>query len=471
MKTVPPDVLADRYASTAMVTTWSSSRKVLLERQLWIAALKAERDLGLTVPKGAIETYERVIDEIDLDAIVAREFVLRQDVKARIEEFNARAGGLELIHEGFTSRDLTDNVEQLQLLESMQLIRDRTVAILKRLADRATEYALIDMCGRTHNVPAQTVTLGKRFANIAEEMLVAFDRLEHLITRYPLRGIKGATGTQQDMAHLLGSNEKALQLEERIREYLGFSAVLESVGQVYPRSLDFEVVSVFTQLASAPANLAKMIRLMAGHELAHEGFGAEQTGSTAMPHKMNSRTCERINGLLIVLGGYLAMTRGLLGDQWYEGDVSCSVVRRVALPGACFTLDGLYEAAMTVLDEMEVFPTMIEQEFLRYLPFLSTTRLLMVTIKKGMGREAAHKIIKKHAVAAVGAMRKGSANTFVERLAADGEFPLDQQTIEEAMANPDHGLAPEQVRRVSRKIAAITEKYPRAAAYTPEPIR
>jgi len=466
-KIVLPDVLAERYASTPMVAIWEPMHKVRIERLLWIATLKAQRNLGLVVPEGAVEAYEHVIDIVDLKAIANREVKLRQDVKARIEEFNGLAG-FECIHEGFTSRDLTDNIEEFQILESLKLIRDRTVAVLARLAHHARTYALLDICGRTHNMPAQTVTLGKRFANYAQELLVAFDRLENLIARYPLRGIKGATGTQQDMVDLLGSAERVLELEERIREHLGFSTTLDSVGQVYPRSLDFEVVSTLVQLASAPANLAVMIRLVAGHQLLHEGFGAHQTGSTAMPHKMNSRTCERICGLLDVLGGYLEMTRSLCGKQWLEGDVSCSVVRRVALPDSFFATDGLCEATMTVLDEMEVFPAMIENELQRHLPFLSSTRLLMAAVRTGMGRETAHAIIKKHAIAA---LKEGTPWSFVAWLASDPEFPLSADSIRDATTHPNHGLAPQQVEKICEKIEKILAQYPEAAPYKPEQLR
>lgn len=187
-----------------------------------------------------------------------------------------------------------------------------------------------------------------------------------------------------------------------------------------------------------------------------------------MPHKMNTRTRERVDGFIAVLGGFLDMTQRLLGDQWNEGDVSCSVVRRVALPGACFALDGLYEAIMTVLDEMEVFPAAIKQELRRYLPFLSSTRLLMAAVKQGMGRETAHRVIKHHALAAV---RAGTPETFIERLTSDAGFLPNREIVEKAVLHPDHGLAPQQVQRVCNRIMEITAKYHEAAAYAPEPIR
>ena len=464
------DVLADRYASTPMVAIWSPTGKVRKERELWVAVLKAQQELGLPIPSEAILAYELAIGDIDLNSIKKREAITRHDVKARIEEFNALSG-YELIHQGFTSRDITDPVEQLQIFESMQLVRDRTVALLNRLAIKAAEYSALDICGRSHNVPGQTTTLGKRFSNCAEEIINAFNSLEGLIQNYQFRGVKGAMGTQQDMADLLGDNNKVFPMESKIKNHLGLPHVLTSVGQVYPRSMDFEVLALLAQLASGPGNLAKSIRLMAGHGLLHEGFGKDQSGSTAMPHKVNSRTCERINSLGNVLGGFLDMTKGLLGDQWLEGDVSCSVVHRVALPGAFFAIDGILESTMTVLDEMQIFPGMIKRELEYYLPFLSTTRILVALVKHGVGRETAHTLIKKHAMESMDEIRNGGNNTFLNRLLGDPSFPLSRDELSVLTSTPNHGLAEIQVRSVCGDIEGIVNLYPEAANYNPEPIR
>jgi adenylosuccinate lyase len=240
---VIPNVLAARYASADLVAVWSPEEKVRAERRLWLAVLEAQRDLGVPVPDGAIDAYRRVLDQVDLSSIAARERVTRHDVKARIEEFSALAG-FEAIHQGMTSRDLTENVEQLQIRSSLLLIRDRIVAALARLAARAVEYDATVMVGRSHNVPAQATTLGKRFASAAEELFIAYERLDELIARYPLRGIKGPVGTAADQLDLLGGDPgKVAELEQAVARHLGFSRVLASVGQVYPRSLDFDVLS------------------------------------------------------------------------------------------------------------------------------------------------------------------------------------------------------------------------------------
>src|SRR5690606_19818509 len=301
-----------------------------------------------------------------------RERVTRHDVKARIEEFNALAGH-EHVHKGMTSRDLTENVEQLQIRLSLEHVHAHGVAVAARLAERAAEYQSLVMAGRSHNVAAQATTLGKRFASAADELLIGLTRLRELIDRYPLRGIKGPMGTAQDMLDLLGGDPaKLATLEQQVARHLGFATVLTSVGQVYPRSLDHDVLSALVQIGAAQSSFAHTIRLMAGHELVTEGFQPGQVGSSAMPHKMNTRSCERVNGLQVVLRGYASMAAELAGAQWNEGDVFCSVVRRVALPDAFFAVDGMMETFLTVLAEFGAYPAVIARELDRYLPFLAT---------------------------------------------------------------------------------------------------
>lgn len=468
-----PDVLAQRYASGELVRLWSPEYKVVLERQLWLAVLRAQADLGVPVEQQALEDYQRVVSAVDLESIAARERVSRHDVKARIEEFNALAGHQE-IHQGLTSRDITENVEQLQLRHSLEHVRDRCVALLARLAARATEYAELVMVGRSHNVAAQVITLGKRFASAADELLVAFARLEELLARYPLRGIKGPMGTAQDTLDLLGGDPCALAaLERRVAEHLGFGRVLTSIGQVYPRSLDHEVLGALVQLAAAPSSLAITIRLMAGHELVTEGFQPGQVGSSAMPHKMNARSCERVHGLSVVLRGYASMVAELSGSQWNEGDVSDSVVRRVALPDAFFAFDGLVETFLTVLDEFGAYPAVIERELERYVPFLATTKVLLAALRAGMGRESAHAVIREHAVAVALAMREnGAGNDLLDRLADDARLPLNRADLNALLADrlPLTGAAAEQVAAVIAKVAKVVARYPVAATYRPDSI-
>ena len=465
-------VLGDRYASAEMRKIFSAESKIIAERDLWLAVARAQKKLGHAITDDQIAAYEKVKAKVDLTSIDQRERTTRHDVKARIEEFNALAGH-EVIHTGMTSRDLTENIEALQIRLGLELVQFKVIALLARLGEKSLQYSDQPIAGRSHNVPAQITTLGKRFASTAEELLYAYERLTSLLSRYPMRGIKGPVGTAQDSIDLLGSSKSHYDLEKEIAKHLGFERILESTGQVYPRSLDYEVVTTLVQLAAAPSSLATSIRLMAGAELVTEGFKAGQVGSSAMPHKMNTRSCERVNGLAVILRGFSAMVGELAGDQWNEGDVSCSVVRRVAIADSFYAIDGLLETMLTVLNEFGAFPAVINAELERYLPFLATTKILMAAVKKGVGRESAHEVIKEHATKAALNMREGQQNELLEALAGDPRIPLDHNELKALIADPIQfsGDAKAQISRVAKRIEAITTKHSDAAKYQPGAIR
>lgn len=461
-----PNVLADRYASPAMRALWSTRGRVILEREYWVAVMKAQRDLGLAIPAEAITAYERVKDQVNLESIRQREETTRHDVKARIDEFCALAG-YEHIHKGLTSRDLTESVEQLQVFRSLELVRTKYIAALAALARRAQSDRDLLITARTHNVAAQPTTVGKRWAMFGEECLRGVAQLDAVLGAFAARGLKGAVGTQLDQLTLMaGDAKKVAQLEARVVVHLGLPHSLNAVGQVYPRSMDFEVVSALLAAASGPSSFAKTLRLMAGHELASEGFLPGQVGSSAMPHKMNARTCERINGFHVILRGHLAMAASLSGEQWNEGDVSCSVVRRVLLPDAFMAIDGLLEAFLTVLNQMEVNAPVIARESQHYLPFLLTTTFLMEAVKAGAGREAAHEAIKEHAVAVAKDLRTGKIdkNDLVARLAADPRLKVPKATLESAIARASEltGSAGQQVDTFVQSVGEWVRRFPAA---------
>ena len=441
---ITPNVLATRYATKEMVVIFDPVNKIINERKFWITILKLQQKSGLPITDSDIKAYEQVVEKVDLASIDKREIKTRHDVKARIEEFNALAS-IEKIHIGLTSRDLTENIELIQIREALKLIEHRTLQTLFLLNEKISKYEKTYMVGRSHNVAAQVTTLGKRFASCAEELLFAHASLKELIARLPLRGIKGPVGTSQDAITAMGKDFKAL--EKSIIDQFGFENTWVSVGQIYPRSVDFEVVSKLLQIASAPSSMATTIRLMAGSGLASEGFKAGQVGSSAMPHKMNSRSSERINGMMVLLRGYNTMAADLAGDQWNEGDVSCSVVRRVVIPDSFYVLDGLLHTFMTILNEFGIFEKKINSELSDQLPFLSTTKILIECVKSGMGREVAHEIIKKHATTT-------TPSNFFAALVSEKDFPLSLDQLNKLIQNPAEfaGLAVEQVNSVKEMI-------------------
>ena len=446
-----PNVLADRYATKEMVAIFNPINKIIAERTFWITILKLQKKAGLPITDSDIASYEKVIDKVDLASIQKREMAVRHDVKGRIEEFNHLAG-VEKIHIGMTSRDLTENIELIQIRDGLNLVRKRTLETLFLLEQKISKYEKTYIAGRSHNVPAQVTTLGKRFASCAQELIFSLSSLDELISRLPLRGLKGPTGTGADQISALGSAKDLAKLEDQIAENFGFENTLTSVGQIYPRSIDFEVVSKLLQIASAPSSFATTIRLMAGSKLASEGFKAGQVGSSAMPHKMNSRSSERINGMMVLLRGYTTMAADLAGDQWNEGDVSCSVVRRVVIADSFFVIDGLLHTFMTILNEFGIFEDEINKELKEQLPFLATTQILMACVKAGMGREIAHEVIKKHATTK-------SADQFFTSLANEKDFPLTVAQLNDLIKNPADfaGDAASQSNEIADQIKKLTK--------------
>lgn len=466
-----PNLLAERYAGAGMRAVWSPSAKVRREREFWLAVLEAQRSLGIDIPAGAASSYRAVIDDIDMESIARRERRLRHDVMARLEEFCALAG-CEYLHWGLTSRDVTENVEQTQIRDALRLVLLKAVAAVAAVARRASRLAAAPIAARTHNVPAQVTTFGRRFAAAGEELIGAVKALETLIDDYPLRGLKGPVGTQADLLGLFGGDSSKVEaLEEALAERLGFARTLGAVGQVYPRSLDFDVVSSLFRIAAAPASLATTIRLMAGHEFVSEGFGAAQVGSSAMPHKTNARSCERIGGLAVILRGHVTMAAGLAGVQWNEGDVSCSVVRRIVLPDAFFAIDGLLETFLTVMQELEPFPEAAALELARTAPLLGSSALLVAAAEAGADRSVAHAVLQRHSSAAVAAERAGGEYDLAAELGHDEDFPLAKERVEAVLRKAcEPGRAGEQVAAFAAQAAEVVARYPDAAAVAPEPI-
>jgi len=443
---ITPNVLATRYATKEMVAIFDPVNKIINERKFWITILKLQQKAGLPITDSDVKAYEKVINKVDIESIDKREINTRHDVKARIEEFNALAG-VEKIHIGLTSRDLTENVELIQIKAGLELIEHRVLQTLFLLNEKISKYEKTYMVGRSHNVAAQVTTLGKRFASCAEELLFAHTALKEFIARLPLRGIKGPVGTSQDALDAMGKD--FANLEKSIAEEFGFENTWVTVGQIYPRSVDFEAVSKLLQIASAPSSMATTIRLMAGSGLVSEGFKAGQVGSSAMPHKMNSRSSERINGMMVLLRGYNSMAADLAGDQWNEGDVSCSVVRRVVIPDSFYVLDGLLHTFMTILQELGAYEDKIKDELNEQLPLLATSKILMECVKAEMGREVAHQLIKKHST---------TEGNFFEALASEKEFPLSLDQLKDLIKEPSEfaGMVVEQSRSVAKKIKSVT---------------
>jgi adenylosuccinate lyase len=217
--------------------------------------------------------------------------------------------------------------------------------------------------------------------------------------------------------------------------------------------MDFEVVSKLLQIASAPSSMATTIRLMAGSGLVSEGFKEGQVGSSAMPHKINSRTSERLTGMMVLLRGYNSMAADLAGSQWNEGDVSCSVVRRILIPDSFYVADSILVTFMMILEELQIHRETIQTELKREIPKLVTSEILLMCVKRGMGREKAHKIIKKYALSK-------NDKKFIEAIAKDDNIPINLEEMKSFLEDVSKlaGASIQQSQDVHKKIKNTLKK-------------
>lgn len=380
----------DDYASTPMLDLWSPVERICLERGLWVLVMELQAAEGIDIPFEAIEDYRAAIRDVNLESIASRELVTRHDLRARLEEFNDLAG-YGYAHWGLTSCDITDNATQVQIRRGVQLVWDTSHQVLELLKAHIEATRDTVCVARTHNLPAQPTLLGKRFASIADEFLSALTSIRALWEMQACRGLVGAVGTGQDLTTLLGSQQAYDRVNKVFIDTLAFNVRVGSVGQVYPRSEDAVLCSTLVGLLAAPANLARMIRLETGYGRMWEQFDDGQVGSSAMPHKRNSVISERVNGLHAVAQGFNAMVGATSGAQWFEGDVSDSVTRRIGLPGLFKAVDATLWATVELLQRLDLSKQAYAAEVVEEWDSINTGTLLTRGLLLGMDRDQIYK--------------------------------------------------------------------------------
>lgn len=411
-----------------MSAIWSEPARNAIEREIWIAVMQTQVDNGIDIPEQAISDYIEAAEQIpsfsdiELEEIAKIEAVTKHDLYARMEYFN-KCAGHEYIHLGLTSADIVENAQQLQILRSADVLGLHGVQVLHRLTDAARIGAHTPLVGRTHGRPAQLTTVGKRAADWLSDLGLALVSLGTATEEYYLRGIKGAIGTSQDMvdllvAHRADGDAEGIDEQTFLRIDPTLEGVLPSVGQCYPRGQDLPIAAAALQIAAACNTICTNVRLWAVLGHAAEARTQEQVGSSAMPHKVNPRYAERVHGLTIVARGYFNMLAEASGGQWFEGDVSTSSTRRIALPGLFHTVDAILANTAYVLDRLELDPQELDQDVQRYLPELATGRVMTAAVAAGLPRSEAHRYL-----------RRAFSADWIHKLGTSAEFPLDAEQI------------------------------------------
>lgn len=436
-----------RWTTAGMLNLWDPDERTSIEHQIWIAALKADtqiRNLNSHQRELAIENYQATASLFETNSqyreiynaqVAGAEHRTGHDLKARLEVFDNESGGHGLIHLGMTSSDITELTWQILTRRATEQIQWTAAAVLHQLTTLITTTQDLPVCAYTHGLPAQPTLLGKRFADTADALRTAYLALagtQHL----PLRGIAGAVGNSSDLLSAGYDPTDIGQLNDHIVHALEIPHGAPAItGQQYPRHLDHTVAAALLDLVSPVVHLMQSIRVMVVLGQAVETPTPGQVGSSAMPHKRNPRFAERACGLAAVIRGYMAMLGEAGSSQWFEGDVSNSAVRRVALPGVFCAADGLLNTAHRVLSRLQVNRSVLTFELHRWAPYLCTGQYITEAVTEfGLSREKAHEIVRQHAQAALSQLDGGDGETLLHRLDSDPAWPLIQRSMQAVAA-------------------------------------
>ena len=441
--------LAERYASAPMLALWSPATRYALWRRLWLALAEGERALGVDIPAEAIAQMREHLEDIDFAAVAAYERRFRHDVMAHIHAFgDAAPAARPFIHLGATSAYVTDNADLILMRRGMQLLRGKTLRVLRALAAFAREWRDEPTLGSTHLQPAQPTTVGKRATMWMQDLVLDLADLDHRINGLPCRGVKGTTGTQASFLALFGGDHaKVRKLDRLVTAAIEFETSIPVSGQTYTRKLDAQVLGTVAGVAASAAKFASDIRILQSLGEMDEPFESEQIGSSAMAYKRNPMRSERINALarfVLNLEGNANQTHSV---QFLERTLDDSANRRLAIPEAFLATDAILVLMENVVCGLEVHPARIRRRLEEELPFMATEELLVRAVRAGGDRQRAHERIRQASIAAARALKDGAPhNDMLERLAADQEFSVSLSDLHAAL-DPHRfiGRAPEQV--------------------------
>ena len=456
--------LSSRYASDEMQYIFSPDKKFSTWRRLWVALARAEMELGLPVTQEQVDELEAHLTDIDYDKAAAYEKKHRDDVMAHVHTYGeACPKAMPIIHLGATSCYVGDNTDVIIMREGLELVRNKLVQVLSRLADFAREYKALPTLGFTHFQAAQLVTVGKRATLWMNELLMDLEEVEHRISTLKLLGSKGTTGTQASFLELFeGDHEKVKELERRIAEELGFDAVVPVSGQTYSRKMDYNVLSTLAGIAQSASKFATDLRLLCHLKEVEEPFEKNQIGSSAMPYKRNPMRCERICSLaryVIVDAGNPAVTTA---TQWFERTLDDSANKRISIPEAFLAVDAILNIYMNVASGLVVHPKVIRRHVMEELPFMASENIMMDAVKRGGDRQELHERIRVLSQEAGRNVKDlGLSNNLIDLMAEDPAFGMSREELT-AHLEPERyiGRCPEQVEEfLAQEIAPVLEKY------------
>ncbi|MEG0570068.1 MAG: adenylosuccinate lyase [Oscillospiraceae bacterium] len=425
-----------RYASEEMQFVFSSDKKFVTWRKLWVALARAEMKLGLPITKEQVEQLVENVANINYDVADKREKQVRHDVMAHVYAYGEQCPLAKgIIHLGATSCYVCDNTDIIIMRDALKIVKRKLINVIDLLGNFAQKYKDLPSLAYTHLQPAQLTTIGKRATLWLNELVMDLDEIEYRIAGMKLLGSKGTTGTQASFVELFdGDSKKIKKLEEYIAKEMEFDAVMPVSGQTYSRKLDSQVLSTLSGIAQSCSKFSNDMRLLQNFKEMEEPFEKNQIGSSAMPYKRNPMRSERITSLARYVMIDSLNPAFTAGTQWFERTLDDSANKRVSVPEAFLAVDAILNIMLNICDGLVVYPKVIEQRVLKELPFMATENIMMTAVKKGGDRQELHEKLREHSIAAAKVVKEeGGENDLVCRISKDPAFNLSIDEINAIM--------------------------------------
>ncbi|MBN1954905.1 MAG: adenylosuccinate lyase [Anaerolineae bacterium] len=413
-----------RYGSAEMRRVWSEAHRRRLLRRVWIALAHAQARAGLVTAE-QVADLEAHRDEIDFERAAQLEAEIHHDLVAELRTFAEQCPlGGPILHAGATSQDILDNADALRLRAALELVRERLTDLLAALAGRIEETAGLACMAFTHLQPAEPTTVGYRFAQYGQDLLLDLENVDRLRVSLRGKGFKGAAGTSASYAQLLAGTQWApADVERWAMERLGLEA-WPVATQVYPRKQDWQVLVGLAGIAQSLNRFAFDLRVLQSPPIGEwsEPFGRSQVGSSAMPFKRNPINAENICSLARYVAALPAVAWGNAAESLLERTLDDSANRRLILADAFLAVDEMLGRAARLVRGLVIHRPALARNLATYGVFAATERLLMELVKAGADRQAMHEVIREHSLAAWEALQQGLANPLHDRLLADGRI-------------------------------------------------
>ena len=441
--------LITRYASLEMSENFSDRKKFTLWRKLWIALAESEKELGLNITQEQIDEMKKFAIDIDFEKCEEYEKKIRHDVMAHIHAFGDQApSAMPIIHLGATSCFVDCNSELIILNDALKIIRVKLVNVINNLKNFALKYKHLPTLGFTHLQPAQLTTVGKRATLWLQDLVIDYNNLVNLQLSLKLRGVKGTTGTQASFMELFGGDEeKVKKLEKIVVKKLGYDKVFGVTGQTYPRKIDYNILSMLSQIAQSAYKFSNDLRLLQSMKEIEEPFEKSQVGSSAMAYKRNPMRSERMGSLARFVISLPVNSAITASTQWFERTLDDSANRRIVNVQAFLALDGILNLYMNITENLVVYERTIAKHIDAELPFMATENIMMECVKAGGNRQELHERIRLLSMQAAKTVKEeGKDNNLIDLIKADKIFAPVHNKLDDILNTEKFiGRAPSQV--------------------------